>query len=203
MSAKIKICGLFRPEDALAVNAALPEYAGFVFAQTSRRYVTPELAKALRAALHTTIRTVGVFVNAAIPQIADLYQSGVITAAQLHAAEDTPYIQALRAACPGLELWQAFKVRTADDIQKAAQSAADLPLLDGGAGNGIPFDWSLAENFPRPFVLAGGLTPETIPGAIRQLHPFAVDLSSGVETDGLKDVDKIQAAVRAARRLEK
>jgi len=200
VSTKIKICGLFRQEDARAVNAAMPDYAGFVFHAKSRRNVSPEPANALRAALHPDIRTVGVFVNAPVEQVAQLYKNGVISVSQLHGTEDHAYIQSLRKACPYLEIWQAFRVRAADDLHAAAQSPADLVLLDGGAGGGRTFDWPLARAFPRPFVLAGGLTPETIPGAIRQLRPFAVDLSSGVETDGVKDFDKIQAAVRAARR---
>ncbi len=198
--ARIKICGLFRPEDARAANAAMPDYAGFVFCETSRRCVAPEQARKLRAALHADIRTVGVFVDAPPERIAQLYLDGIITIAQLHGGEDVAYIQALREACPALEIWQAFRVRTADDLEKAAASAADRVLLDGGAGGGQPFDWALVKGFPRPFILAGGLTPETIPDAVARLRPFAVDISSGVETDGVKDADKITAAVRAARR---
>lgn len=198
--ARIKICGLFRPEDARAVNAAMPEYAGFVFCETSRRRVTPDMARSLRAALHADIRTVGVFVDAPIGRIADLYADQTISVAQLHGGEDAAYIGALRDACPTLEIWQAFQVRTAGDVAKAASSAADLVLLDGGTGEGKAFDWALVRGFPRPFILAGGLTPETIPGALARLGPFAVDISSGVETGGMKDADKITATVRAARR---
>ena len=197
---QIKICGLFRPEDARAVNAALPEYAGFVFCETSRRRVTPETARSLRAALHDSIRTVGVFADAPVERIVPLYADGTITVAQLHGGEDAAYIGALRELCPALEIWQAFKVRTADDVTSAANSAADRVLLDGGAGGGQAFDWALIRGFPRPFILAGGLTPETIPEAIARLRPFAVDISSGVETDSIKDDQKITAAVRAARR---
>ena len=197
---KIKICGLFRPEDAQAVNAAMPDYAGFVFCEASRRYVTPEAARALRVELHGDVQTVGVFVDAPIGQIIELYSGEIISIAQLHGGEDSGYIKAMRSLLPGLTIWQAFKVRTADDLKAAAESAADLVLLDGGAGEGKAFDWSLIQAFPRPFILAGGLTPETIPGAIERLQPFAVDLSSGVETGGVKDPQKIMAAVRAARR---
>jgi phosphoribosylanthranilate isomerase len=112
------------------------------------------------------------------------------------------YIAALRARCPGLEIWRAYRIRAEADVAAAARSAADRVLLDGGAGEGKPFDWSLIAGFPRPFVLAGGLTPETIPEAIARLHPFAVDISSGVETDGVKDEAKIMAAAAAARRDE-
>ncbi|HPJ01751.1 MAG TPA: phosphoribosylanthranilate isomerase [Candidatus Limiplasma sp.] len=196
---QIKICGLFRPEDAQAVNAAMPDYAGFVFYEKSKRNVSPALAGELRAAMDATIRTVGVFVGAPVAQIAALYQNQTISVAQLHGIEDDLTVAALRKAAPGMEIWQAFKVRTEADLLRAEQSRADQVLLDGGAGEGKPFDWRLADAFPRPFILAGGLTPDTIPCAIQTLHPMMVDLSTGVETDGVKDPDKILAAVRAVQ----
>ena len=198
-SVQIKICGLFRPEDAAAVNAAMPDYGGFVFYSKSRRNVAPELAKGIRKALDASIRTVGVFVNASAERITGLYHDGIITVAQLHGNEDDALMDRLRKTAPDLEIWQAFKVRTADDLQKAAQSTADLVLLDGGAGDGKVFNWALASSFPRPFILAGGLTPENIPEAIRKLRPMMVDLSTGVETDGVKNPKKIREAVNAAR----
>ena len=196
---QIKICGLMRIADAHAVNAAGPDYAGLIFYEKSRRYVAPALAAALRAALCADIPTVGVFVNAPIDWISELYQTGIISIAQLHGSEDTAYIAALRKTLPSMEIWQAFKVRSADSLASAAQSTADAVLLDGGAGDGNVFDWDLLTGFPRPFILAGGLTPESIPGAIRRVQPSMVDLSTGVETDGVKDAAKIQAAVIAAR----
>ncbi len=199
---KIKICGLFRPRDADAVNAASPDYAGFVFYEKSRRCVTPAAARALRTAIRESIRTVGVFVDAPIEDIARCCANGTIAVAQLHGGENALYIAALRARCPGLEIWRAYRIRAEADVAAAARSTADLVLLDGGAGDGKPFDWSLITGFPWPFILAGGLTPETIPEAIARLHPFAVDLSSGVETDGAKDEAKIMAAVNAARKDE-
>ena len=197
---QIKICGLFRMPDAAAVNAAMPDYAGFVFYAKSRRNITTELAQQIRMNLHGYIRTVGVFVNAPVQQIAGLYTDGIISIAQLHGTENSGYIDTLRKRCPAMEIWQAFKVRSFDDLGLAAQSPADYVLLDGGAGDGRPFHWPLADAFHRSFILAGGLTPENIPDAVEHLHPFAVDISSGVETDGIKDAQKIMAAVRAARR---
>jgi phosphoribosylanthranilate isomerase len=197
---KIKICGLTRPEDVRAVNAAMPDYAGFIFYEKSRRFITPEQAARLRTALHGDIRTVGVFVDAPIGQIIGFLANEIITLVQLHGSEDNSYINTLRSLLPKLTIWQAFKIRSADDLSAAAESAADLVLLDGGAGEGRLFNWSLAQDFPQPFILAGGLTPENIPEAIVTLQPYAVDLSTGVETDGVKNADKIKAAVRAARR---
>lgn len=197
---RIKICGLFRPEDAAAVNAARPDYAGFVFHTQSRRYVTPEQARALRSAITPAIRTVGVFVDTSPEDIADLYRAGIIGAVQLHGGEDESYLTKLRRLLPGAEIWKAFVIRSEEDLCAAAKSTADRVLLDGGAGGGTPFPWGLAERFPRPFFLAGGLTPETIPEAVRRLHPWGVDLSSGVETESRKDPAKIMAAVQAAGR---
>jgi phosphoribosylanthranilate isomerase len=197
---KIKICGLFRIEDARTVNAAMPDYAGFIFCEKSRRFVTAGPAAQIRAALHPDIRTVGVFADAPAAYIQQLYGAGIVSVAQLHGGEDDAYVAELRQRLPAMEIWQAFKIRTAGNLAAAINSAADRVLLDGGAGEGKPFAWSLAEGFPRPFILAGGLTPETIPEAIARLRPYAVDLSTGVETDGVKDAHKILAAVRAARR---
>ena len=100
-----------------------------------------------------------------------------------------------------LPVWKAFKVRSAADLAAAEKSCADEVLLDNGYGTGAAFDWTYAAGFSRPFILAGGLTPENIPQTIRTLHPKALDISSGVETDKVKDRAKILAAVRAARAL--
>lgn len=198
---KIKLCGLFRQEDAQAVNAAQPDYAGFVFYAKSKRNVSPALAAVLRAAIRPEIVTVGVFVDAPVEQIVNLARSGVISIAQLHGNEDIAYLEALRARAPELVIWQAFQVQTAETVALAAASSADMILLDGGAGDGEIFSWPLVKNCPFPFILAGGLTPENIPEAIQTLRPFAVDVSTGVETNGVKDETKMIAAVQAARRI--
>jgi len=197
---KIKICGLTRLCDADAVNRAQPDYAGFVFYEKSRRNVSADQARALREAISPAIRTVGVFVNAAPETILPLCRDGIISIVQLHGSEDAPYISALRKTLPGVELWQAFKVRSPGDLAAAARSSADRVLLDNGAGTGERFDWSLLADFPRPFILAGGLNPQNIPDAIHSLHPYAVDVSSGVEVGGLKNDGLIDAAVAATRR---
>lgn len=196
---KIKICGLFRPEDALAVNKAMPDYAGFVFYDKSRRAVTWQQAQILRKAIDLAIKTVGVFVNESHERIAALYQAGIIQVIQLHAEESEDEIAALRALLPTAELWKAFLVRSKQELAAAEQSTADRILLDNGFGAGASFDWSLLGGFSRSYILAGGLTPQTIPEAIDRFHPFALDVSTGVETDGLKDPYKILAAVAAAR----
>ena len=196
---RIKLCGLTRPCDIEWANALTPDYIGFVFARRSRRYVAPERASALRAGLDTGIRAVGVFVNEVPEAVAALLNDGVIDIAQLHGGEDADYIRTLRKLTDR-PLIQAFRVDSPADLERAMKSAADYILLDNGpGGTGPAFDWSLLKAFERPFFLAGGLGPENVAEAIKALHPFAVDVSSGIETDGVKDYTKMAAFVNAAR----
>ena len=196
---KIKLCGLSRPCDIDAVNALLPDYIGFVFAKKSRRYVAPEKAKALREALNPAIKAVGVFVREEPEIVAGLLNEGVIGLAQLHGGEDEAYIARLRTLTDR-PLIQAFRVEAPADLDRARASSADCILLDNGAGGtGAAFDWSLLAGFDRPYFLAGGLGPENVAEAVAALRPFAVDVSSGIETDGYKDISKMKAFVMAAR----
>lgn len=197
---RIKICGLSRPEDIACANDVRPDFVGFVFAPASRRCVTPERAAALRAALAPGIDAVGVFVDQPPDFIAGLLSAGTIDWAQLHGHESPDYITRLRTLAPTARLIQAFSVRTPDDIARATSSPADLVLLDHGAGGtGAAFDWSLAAGFPRPFLLAGGITPVNAADAIRATRPWGLDASSALETDRLKDPAKIRAFVSAIR----
>jgi len=197
---KIKICGLTQPCDIDYVNEAKPDLCGFIIGvPKSRRNVSPEMARRLRGSLDPAILPVGVFVNAPVEQITTLVRDGTLSIVQLHGQEDADYISALRRYI-SVPIIQAFSVRTKADIAAAERSSADHILLDhGSGGTGTAFDWSLLEGTSRPYILAGGLTPETLPRAIRRLRPWAVDLSSGVETDGKKDPGKILAAVQAVK----
>lgn len=196
---KIKICGLYRDADIDYVNEAGPDYAGFILNfPKSHRSLTPERAAALRDRLAPGIRAVGVFVDRPVGEVLAAAETVGLDVIQLHGREDGGYIAALRALT-GCELWKAFKIRSAADLAAAGESAADAVLLDNGYGTGEAFDWSLAADFKRPFALAGGLTPENIPEAVAAMRPLLVDISSGVETDKIKDRTKILAAVRAAR----
>ncbi len=196
----IKICGLSRLQDVEYVNRAKPDWCGFVVNfPKSRRSVTLDQLKILCSKLAAGVIPVGVFVDRPVEEVTELLNCGMIAAAQLHGGEDGNYVAALRAAAPGKEIWKAFPVRSAADLERAAVFPADRILLDSGQGTGRAFDWSLLRNFPRPYLLAGGLSPDNLREAIRILHPSGVDLSSGVETGGFKDFDKIQAAVAAAR----
>ena len=197
---KIKLCGLTRPCDIEWANDLRPDYIGFVFAQKSRRYTSPVDARALREKLHPDIRAVGVFVNEAPEAVASLLNDGIIDIAQLHGGEDADYIKALRKLT-GRPLIKAFRIDSAADLDRARRSTADHVLLDNGAGGtGTAFDWSVLKDFDRPFFLAGGLGPDNVARAIKAVHPFAVDVSSGIETDGVKDYKKMTAFVSAVRK---
>lgn len=200
--AKIKICGLKRPEDIEAVNEAKPDFAGFVIEvpQSSRR-VSREQVRMLSKMLEQEIDAVGVFVNAPEELVAELLNEGTLSLAQLHGQEDEAYIKRLRALTDR-PLIQAFSIRSGADIERALQSSADYLLLDqGGGGTGKPFDWSLVPEIERPFFLAGGLGTANLRQAISQVRPWAVDLSSSLETEGYKDAEKIRQAVALTRGL--
>ena len=199
---KIKICGLRRMEDVQAVNEAKPDFCGFIIeVPKSFRSVTADQVKELAAGLDRDIQAVGVFVNAPETLAAELLNQGIISMAQLHGQEDETYIRRLRKLTDR-PLIKAFSVRTRKDAEKAMESTADYILLDqGSGGTGIPFDWSLLPVIERPFFLAGGLGEDNLETAVHRLHPYAVDLSSGVETDMWKDPVKIKKAVDILRRF--
>lgn len=198
---RIKLCGLSRPGDIEAANELKPDYIGFVFAPGSRRYVTPEQAETLKRLLAPEIRAVGVFADETPEGVADLLNRGVIDIAQLHGSEGEDAIQSIRRMT-GKPIIQAFRIQTAEDAARAQQSSADYVLLDSGGGTGTVFDWTLIQNIKRPYFLAGGLDAANAAHAVSWLHPFAVDVSSGIETDGRKDRTKMAAFVAAVRKEE-
>ena len=198
MMTRIKLCGLSRLCDVDAVNDLRPEYVGFVFWEKSRRYVAPELAASLRKNLAAGIQAVGVFVDECPERIAALTGLGVIDVVQLHGSEDNAYISCLRTLT-NTPIIQAFRVSSPQDLAEARESTADFVMLDSGKGTGSLFDWSIVHGFARPFFLAGGLTPENVAAAIHEINPFAVDVSSGIETQGVKDRAKMTAFVESVR----
>lgn len=199
---KIKICGLSRFEDIAFVNEAMPDYCGFIIEYPkSRRNVSADQVRRLREKLKPGILPIGVFVDAPIPLVAELLCDQTLMGAQLHGNEKEEYVAELRARADDRLLWKAFQVSSRAEVLAAEQSTADCILLDSGQGSGKTFDWGLLSSVSRPFFLAGGLTPANLQQAIRQVHPFGVDISSGVETDGVKDKEKILAAVNAVRTI--
>ena len=189
---KIKFCGLRRPCDIEAANELGVDYAGFVFAEKSRRFVSKEQAAALKALLSPKIKAVGVFVDEKAEKIAELCKEGIIDAVQLHGNESEDHIKSLRALTH-VPVIRAFRISGEEDMKEAVRSSADIILLDSGAGTGTVFDWKLLRGMERPFFLAGGLDPFNVSEAVRALHPFGVDVSSGIETEGFKDINRMKA----------
>jgi phosphoribosylanthranilate isomerase len=196
---RIKICGLSRIEDIIIVNRVLPDYIGFVFAPSIRQ-VDERTAAMLKGQLDRRIKAVGVFVNHDIAVVASLYQSGVIDLVQLHGDEDEAYIAKLkeRCGCPVIK-----SISVGDTLPTLPQNVEYylFDTLSGKrGGTGEAFDWSVLRNYNgQPYFLAGGLTIANIPEAVHKLSPFCIDVSSGAETDGKKDPDKIDQIVRLVR----
>ncbi len=198
MSTGIKFCGLTRLQDIEYANLIRPEYIGFVFWEKSRRKVDAAGALSLKNGLSDGISAVGVFVDEKPEAVAKLLNEGVIDIAQLHGSEDEVYIKKLRALTDK-PLIKAFQIRTAKDAAEAQKCSADHILLDAGKGDGVTFDWELLHSMERPYFLAGGLDVSNVRAALDRLAPFAVDVSSGIETDGVKDFDKMKAFAAAVR----
>lgn len=196
---KIKFCGLTRLSDIEAANKLKPEYIGFVFWPRSKRLVTREQAAELKAGLDPAIKAVGVFVDEDLSVVKSLLDDGIIDIAQLHGNEDEDYIKELKNKS-GKQVIKAFKIRSEDDGRQAEESPADMVLLDSGMGTGKTFDWDLIGSVSRPYFLAGGLGVDNAEEAVRKLHPYALDVSSGIETDGVKDEVKMAAFANAVRK---
>lgn len=201
---KIKICGLRREEDISYVNECNPDYIGFVFANTKRK-VTKEEALHLRGLLNEGIVPVGVFVNEDVEVVADLVNSGCFDVPQLHGDEDNAYIARLRSLIGAdKKIIKAIRVKSKEDIENSNLVDADFLLFDAFSlkeygGTGTSFDWNLISDIRKPFFLAGGIDMENVDAAIDGVRPYAVDLSSSVETDGFKDHDKVVAIVNKVK----
>ena len=190
---KIKICGLKRLEDIEMVNRYKPDYIGFVFAD-SKRKVSHELAGKLKKNLDSEITSVGVFVDAPQDEILSLFNDGTIEVAQLHGSESEEFINGLKEKTDGsLKIIKAIEMSNDINLDEYERSEADFLLLDSGKGSGKTFDWSLIrKNLKKEFFLAGGLNSSNICEAIKEFNPYAIDLSSSLETDGFKDENKIK-----------
>lgn len=196
---KIKFCGIRRMEDVEYVNELRPDYIGFVFWAKSKRNVTPETARILKQHLDSNIKAVGVFVDENLDTIANLLDDNIIDIAQLHGSESEADIAALRAKT-NAPIIKAFKIKSAEDIENACKSSADFVLLDSGYGTGKAFDWNLFQSLNRPFFLAGGISADNIGEAINRFSPYAVDLSSAIEINGMKDKTKMREIMQLITR---
>ena len=199
---KVKICGLRRPEDIEAANAAKPDYVGFIFVPETKRYVNPDLAANFRRDLAADIQTVGVFVNAPIEEIVAICQAGTIDLVQLHGEEDQAYIAHLK----GQVDQHIIKSVAVGDELVVDPNQADYLLFDSlspsRGGSGKIFDWQMVSAYQeKPFFLAGGLGVKNIEEALKVVRPYAVDASSSLETDGVKDPVKMQEFVAKIREV--
>ena len=193
---KIKFCGLSRVADIEVANILLPEFVGFIFYEKSKRYISPNDAAALKNILDKKISAVGVFVDEKISAVAEIAK--FLDLIQLHGDEDDNYISEIKKIT-GKKIIKAFKIKTSDDLKIAKNSRADFILLDGGAGTGETFNWQMLKNFEREYFLAGGLTVKNVSAAVKDLKPFAVDVSSGIETGGVKDSAKMKKFLQNVR----
>lgn len=199
---KIKICGLSRPADIEMANEALPDFIGFVFAP-SRRQVSETTAKHLKELLNPRIKAVGIFVNEDIDKILRLCRLGIIDIVQLHGDEAEDYVGNLRKETANPVI-RAVRVRNTWDIIEAENKNCDYLLLDAYkdsqyGGGGETFDWSVIHQLEKPFFLAGGIHTGNVEAAIRSSNPYCIDVSSGVETGGFKDRNKVIDIVTKVR----
>ena len=217
---KVKMCGISKVETIPAVVEAKPDYMGLVFAP-SKRQVTVDQAKILVEELHRgyakkygsdtehdkndTIKTVGVFVNETVDNLITIANEANLDAVQLHGDEDETFIQSLKERT-NVEVWKAIQIRTAADTEKWIDSSADMLLFDAyhkdeRGGTGEVFDWSSLDAFERPFMLAGGIDSTNVARAIRTVRPYGIDISSGIETNGVKDDEKITAFTKIVKSI--
>jgi len=197
MQTKIKLCGLFREEDIQNANIANPDYVGFVFAK-SRRQITRDKAREFRKILNPGITEVGVFVDEDPREVVMLLQEGIIDIAQLHGEETGEDITFIKSNS-GKPVIKAIKVTKDTELSQYNDSPADFLLLDSGNGSGEVFDWSNIKGLTKPFFLAGGINLENVSNAIEIVQPYGIDVSSGIETNQLKDGAKMQGIVERVR----
>lgn len=210
---KVKMCGISKVETIPAVVEAKPDYMGLVFAP-SKRQVTVDQAKILIEELHKqcinhydtkVVKTVGVFVNETLDNLVRIADTANLDAVQLHGDEDETFIQSLKERT-NVEVWKAIQIRTAADTEKWIDSSADMLLFDAyhkdeRGGTGEVFDWSSLDAFERPFMLAGGIDSTNVARAIRTVRPYGIDISSGIETNGVKDDKKITAFTKIVKSI--
>ena len=221
---KVKMCGISKVETIPAVVEAQPDYMGLVFAP-SKRQVTVDQAKILVSELHKQyanrynrnviqwsndvvqefIKMVGIFVNETLDNLVTIATEVNLDAVQLHGDEDEAFIQTLKERT-NVEVWKAVQIRSAADAEAWIDSSADMLLFDAyhkdeRGGMGEVFDWSCLDEFERPFMLAGGIDSTNVARAIRTVRPYGIDISSGIETEGVKDDEKIKAFTNIVRTI--
>ena len=202
---KIKFCGIRRMEDVAFCNALKPDYMGMILSEGFRRTVPLETARKLSESRKSGIAAVGVFVNASPVQIAEVLRQVPLDVIQLHGSETAEIVSGVRWRT-GLPIWKAVRVKDAAEIRRAEQLGADALILEGyvpgqAGGTGVTANWQLIAGAKpaQPFLLAGGLTPENVAEAAARVQPDGVDFSSGIETNGVKDIEKMKTIVKIIR----
>ncbi len=203
---QIKLCGIRRMQDVRYLNDYQPDYMGFIFAGTSRRYVNGAQAEELATYASPYIKKVGVFVDEQPAVIANLVRNVPLDIVQLHGDEDEAMIQQIKELT-GVPVWKAVRVKSAEDVKRWCNSSADMLLFDAydpdqSGGTGKSFNWKLLRGVKRPFMLAGGLNIKNVARAIRTCKPYGVDISSGIETDFVKDKEKIRNIMMTIRKVQ-
>jgi phosphoribosylanthranilate isomerase len=188
---RLKICGITNKEDAIMVSNLGADALGFVFAE-SKRKITPERAKEIVKILPPFITTVGIFMDKALQEVNEICEYAFLDAVQLHGNESPEYCDKVkRKVIKGILV-------TANDrkerlLFKMKNYTVSAFILDPGRGSGKVFDWKIAKGIEKPIIIAGGLTPDNVKQVIRDLHPYGVDVSTGVEKDyGKKDSEKVE-----------
>lgn len=197
---KVKMCGMRRVEDIAYANEVRPDAIGYIFFPKSKRYVTGEQAKELDQKLDQNILSVGVFVNETIDTVAEIAKEVPLDVIQLHGDEDEAYIEQLKQQTDK-QIWKAVRVKETNDIKQAEKLPVEKLLLDtfteekdmyGGTGKVMNYDLIPKEGISKPFFIAGGLHSKNIKEITEKVHPYGIDISSGIETDGYKDLTKMK-----------
>ncbi|AFS77747.1 N-(5'-phosphoribosyl)anthranilate isomerase TrpF [Gottschalkia acidurici 9a] len=204
---KIKVCGIRRNQDIEYVNTLRPEYIGFIFAE-SKRKVTKEEAFTLKELLNKDIKTVGIFVNEDLKNVKDIANFVGLDIVQLHGDEDARYIDSLKSELINKSIWKAVRIKDENSLKDIEQFNVDGILLDtyskeAYGGLGESFDWNIVRNLKtnKKVILAGGLNSDNVERGINKVRPDIIDVSSGVETDGYKDFNKMKSFIKKGRKL--
>ncbi|MBP5654039.1 MAG: phosphoribosylanthranilate isomerase [Clostridiales bacterium] len=196
---KIKFCGLRREDDVRYAAMLNADFAGYIMSPKFQRYVSAFQVLEWKALLPFTTKTVGVFVDETLEYVTECAEEARLDLIQLHGTEDDGFITSVRQRT-GLPVIKMIRPESEEDIKIARESSADYILLDSGVGGtGKTFNWFYAGRLDREYFLAGGLTPDNVGEAVRRLHPYAVDVSSGVENDGYKDFDRMNLFAKEVR----
>ncbi len=195
---RLKICGVTNEEDAIMISNLGADAIGFVFAE-SKRKITPEKAKEIIKILPPFITTVGIFMNIALNEVNKITEYTFIDAVQLHGNENPEYCDKVnRKVIKGIPVTENDTKKTL--IEKMQDYSVSAFILDPGKGSGKTFNWDIARGIDKPLIIAGGLTPDNVKQVIRDLHPYGVDVSTGVEKDyGKKDKEKVKRFIEEVK----